>query len=182
MDERGCSWIGSGGPHGREFAARCDEFGLPSPAPRRTSRFVEIGHWLCGWLAAPSAELPPAGSPRPRRDEKRRATRKGLSNRRHGGSCMSLRFSLPRTDRPGDAGRAWPAPRLVQPGSGWLSVVVSLTAAAFGWQVLRVWLAAGGSRAAAAGWLLFAVCYLALALAPWLRQTVGPQHWPARRR
>jgi hypothetical protein len=64
---------------------------------------------------------------------------------------------------------------LVHPGSGWLSVVVTLTAAAIAWQLLRAVLTRGSSRAAAAGWLVFAVGYLAIARGPWLGQTVGPQ-------
>jgi hypothetical protein len=43
------------------------------------------------------------------------------------------------------------------------------------WQSLRAVLLQGQSRAAAAGWLLFTVGYLALVLAPWLQTQVGPQ-------
>jgi hypothetical protein len=64
---------------------------------------------------------------------------------------------------------------LVQPGPGWLSVVVSLTAAAVTWQLLRAIFADSASRAAAAGWLLFAIAYLAVAQGPWLGQTIGPR-------
>ncbi len=64
---------------------------------------------------------------------------------------------------------------LVQPGPGWLSVVVTLTAGAVIGQVLRALYASASGRAAAVGWLVFAVGYLAMALAPWLGQHVGPQ-------
>ncbi len=64
---------------------------------------------------------------------------------------------------------------LVQPGPRWLSVLVTLTVAAIIWQSLRVVLLAGPSRAAATGWLLFAIGYLALVLAPWLQSHVGQQ-------
>jgi hypothetical protein len=55
---------------------------------------------------------------------------------------------------------------LVQPGVGWTSLVVSLTAGMLAWQVLRLLLTTGPSRAAAAGWLLFAIGYLAIVFAP----------------
>jgi hypothetical protein len=64
---------------------------------------------------------------------------------------------------------------LVHPGAGWLSVVVSLTAAAIVWQALVAINGRSASRAAAAGWLLFAIGYLAVARGPWLGQVVGPQ-------
>jgi hypothetical protein len=64
---------------------------------------------------------------------------------------------------------------LVQPGIGWTSVVVSLTVALLGWQVLRAMLTTGQPRAAATGWLLFAIAYLAVVLAPWLGSRIGPQ-------
>ena len=87
---------------------------------------------------------------------------------------MSLRFSLL-----GLIGlvtlSALACAALVKPGPGWLSVVVSLTAAAVGAQALRAMFARGESRAAAVGWLVFAVGYLAVSLGPWLGQHVGPQ-------
>jgi hypothetical protein len=64
---------------------------------------------------------------------------------------------------------------LVQPGIGWLTVVATLTASAIAWQVLRVVLLGGSRRAAAAGWLLFAIGYLTIARGPWLGQTIGPR-------
>jgi hypothetical protein len=64
---------------------------------------------------------------------------------------------------------------LVNPGPGWLSVVVSLTAAAVAVQLLRTIFANGQSRAAAVGWLVFAIGYLAITTGPWLGQHVGPQ-------
>jgi hypothetical protein len=63
---------------------------------------------------------------------------------------------------------------LVHPGPGWLSVVVTLTVAVIAVQTLRAVLLAGEARAAAIGWLLFAVAYLALAVGPWLGEQVGP--------
>lgn len=87
---------------------------------------------------------------------------------------MSLRFSLlGLIGLTSFAGVACAA--LVQPGPGWTSIIVTLTAAVFAWQILRVVLLAGESRAAAIGWLLFAGGYLALVLAPWLGERVGPQ-------
>lgn len=87
---------------------------------------------------------------------------------------MTLRFSLLSliglTTLAGLASAA-----LVQPGSGWTTVVVSLTAATLVWQVLRVFLTAGESRAAAVGWLVFVIGYLGLVLAPWLATHAGPQ-------
>lgn len=87
---------------------------------------------------------------------------------------MNLRFSLlgliALTTFAGLASAA-----LVQPSVGWTSVVVSLTAAKICWQVLRAILTAGESRAAALGWLLFAVGYLAITLGPWLSSHLGPQ-------
>jgi hypothetical protein len=53
--------------------------------------------------------------------------------------------------------------------------VVTLTAVAVGVQVLRAFFAASAARAAAVGWLVFVVAYLAVALGPWLGQHVGPQ-------
>lgn len=64
---------------------------------------------------------------------------------------------------------------LVQPSAAWLSVVVSLTAAAIVVQTLRALLFGGRRSAAASGWLLFAVAYLAITLGPWLGDHVGPQ-------
>jgi hypothetical protein len=64
---------------------------------------------------------------------------------------------------------------LVQPSSLWLSLIVSLTVLAIIVQTVRVLLAEGQSRAAAVGWLLFAVSYLAIALGPWLSANLGPQ-------
>jgi hypothetical protein len=63
---------------------------------------------------------------------------------------------------------------LAKPGEDWLTVVVSLTALAFAIQLLRVSVQRGAARAAAAGWLLFAASYLALVLAPWTREQIGP--------
>lgn len=64
---------------------------------------------------------------------------------------------------------------LVTPGPGWLSVVVTLTAAAAGAQTLQAMFTRGESRAAAVGWLVFTVGYLAVAVGPWLGRQVGPQ-------
>lgn len=64
---------------------------------------------------------------------------------------------------------------LVQPGPRWLCVLVTLTASAVVWQTLRVVVQQGQAQAAATGWLLFAIGYLALVLAPWLQVHVGPQ-------
>ena len=64
---------------------------------------------------------------------------------------------------------------LVQPGPRWLSVLVTLTAAAVIWQSLRAVLQNGYTRAAATGWLVFTIVYLAFVLGPWLRVHVGPQ-------
>jgi hypothetical protein len=87
---------------------------------------------------------------------------------------MSLRFSLL-----GLIGlvslSALACAALVQPGPGWLSVVVTLTAVAVGVQILRAVFAPNAVRAAAVGWLVFVVGYLAVALGPWLGQHVGPQ-------
>lgn len=87
---------------------------------------------------------------------------------------MSLRFSLLSliglTTLAGLASAA-----LVQPGVGWTSVIVSMTVALLGWQVLRAMLTTAESRAAATGWLLFAVAYLAVTFAPWLGARIGPQ-------
>jgi len=63
---------------------------------------------------------------------------------------------------------------LVHPGPGWLSVVVSLTVAVIMAQFLRAVLLVGEARAAAIGWLLFAVAYLAVTVGPWLGEQVGP--------
>ena len=63
---------------------------------------------------------------------------------------------------------------LVQPGFGWASVITSATCAMFCWQVLRAMFTTGQSRAAAVGWLVFAVGYLALILGPWLSSHLGP--------
>jgi hypothetical protein len=62
---------------------------------------------------------------------------------------------------------------LAKPSADWLTVVVSLTAIAFATQILRVLFQSGPSRAAAAGWLLFATAYLGLVFAPWSREHVG---------
>ncbi|MCU0877152.1 MAG: hypothetical protein MUF06_05085 [Pirellulaceae bacterium] len=64
---------------------------------------------------------------------------------------------------------------LVQPSSLWLSLIVSLTALAIIVQTVRVLLETGTARAAAVGWLLFAVSYLAIALGPWLSANLGGQ-------
>jgi hypothetical protein len=64
---------------------------------------------------------------------------------------------------------------LVQPSSLWLSLIVSLTVLAIIVQTVRVLLWTGSARAAAVGWLLFAVSYLAIALGPWLSTTLGGQ-------
>ena len=64
---------------------------------------------------------------------------------------------------------------LVQPSVGWTSVVVSLTVAVVVWQVLRAIFSTGEARAAASGWLLFAIGYLAVVLGPWLSSHLGPQ-------
>ena len=63
---------------------------------------------------------------------------------------------------------------LVQPGPGWLSVVVTLTVSVIAGQTLRAVMLVGEARAAAIGWLLFAVAYLAIAIGPWLSDQVGP--------
>ena len=87
---------------------------------------------------------------------------------------MTLRFSLlgliGLTTLAGLASAA-----LVQPSVGWTSVVVSLTVAAVIWQVLRVIFSTGQARAAACGWLLFAIGYLAVILGPWLSSHLAPQ-------
>jgi hypothetical protein len=87
---------------------------------------------------------------------------------------MTLRFSLlgliGLTTLAGLASAA-----LVQPSAEWTSVVVSLTVAAVGWQVLRAIFCTGPARAAARGWLVFAVGYLAVALGPWLSSHLAPQ-------
>ena len=64
---------------------------------------------------------------------------------------------------------------LVRPGTEWLSVVVTLTAVMIVAQILRATLLHGQPGAAAAGWLLFACTYLALAFGPWTAEYVGPQ-------
>ena len=64
---------------------------------------------------------------------------------------------------------------LVQPSIGWTSVIISLTGALLCWQVLRAMLSTGPSRAAAVGWLVFAIGYLALVLGPWLGGHLGPR-------
>jgi hypothetical protein len=64
---------------------------------------------------------------------------------------------------------------LVQPGARWLSVLVTLTALAVIWQSLRAVLQRGPARAAAVGWLVFTIAYLALVMGPWLQSHVGPQ-------
>ena len=63
---------------------------------------------------------------------------------------------------------------LVHPGPGWLGVVVSLTLLAIVLQLLRAVLFDGEPRAAAIGWLLFAVAYLTITIGPWLGNQVGP--------
>lgn len=63
---------------------------------------------------------------------------------------------------------------LVHPGPGWLSVVVTLTIVVIAVQTLRAVLLVGEARAAAIGWLLFAVAYLAITVGPWLGEQVGP--------
>jgi len=86
---------------------------------------------------------------------------------------MSLRFSLlgliGLTTFAGLASAA-----LVQPGVGWASFIISATGAMLCWQVLRAMLTTGQPRAAAVGWLVFAIGYLALVLGPWLSSHVGP--------
>jgi hypothetical protein len=86
---------------------------------------------------------------------------------------MTLRFSLlgliGLTTFAGLASAA-----LVQPSVEWTSIVVSLTVAAVFWQVLRAIFSTGQPRAAACGWLLFAIGYLAVALGPWLSSHVAP--------
>ena len=86
---------------------------------------------------------------------------------------MNLRFSLLGligfTTFAGVASAA-----LAQPSYIWTSVVVSLTGALFAWQVLRTILCTDDSRAAAIGWLVFSVGYLALVLGPWLSSHLGP--------
>jgi hypothetical protein len=64
---------------------------------------------------------------------------------------------------------------LVHPGMGWTSVVVTLTVATLAWQVLRALLTTGETRAAGVGWMVFAIGYLALVLAPWLSNRIGPR-------
>ncbi len=64
---------------------------------------------------------------------------------------------------------------LVRPGPEWLSVVVSLTVLLIGYQSLRAILERGPARAAAIGWLMFALAYLALTIGPWLGEQVGPK-------
>lgn len=87
---------------------------------------------------------------------------------------MTLRFSLlgliGLTTLAGLASAA-----LVQPSVEWTSVVVSLTVAAIVWQVLRAIFSTSQPRAAACGWLLFAIGYLAVALGPWLSGHLAPQ-------
>jgi uncharacterized membrane protein len=86
---------------------------------------------------------------------------------------MSLRFSLlGLVALVSFAGLASAA--LVRPGPQWLSLVVTLTVVMIIAQSLRAVLRDGESRAAAVGWLLFAVAYLALAIGPWLGSVVGP--------
>src|SRR5262245_57859282 len=86
---------------------------------------------------------------------------------------MSLRFSLlGLVALVSFAGLASAA--LVRPGPQWLSLVVTLTVVMIVAQSLRAVLQDGESRAAAIGWLLFAVAYLALTIGPWLGSVVGP--------
>lgn len=86
---------------------------------------------------------------------------------------MNLRFSLLGligfTTFAGVASAA-----LAQPSYFWTSVAVSLTGALLSWQVLRAILCTGESRAAAVGWLVFALGYLALILGPWFSSHLGP--------
>jgi uncharacterized membrane protein len=63
---------------------------------------------------------------------------------------------------------------LVQPSIGWTSVVISLTAVILVWQVLRLVLTSGETRAAASGWLIFAIGYLAIVLGPHANHRIGP--------
>jgi len=63
---------------------------------------------------------------------------------------------------------------LAKPSGDWLTVVVSLAAITFVIQILRALFQSGESRAAAAGWLLFATAYLLLVFAPWTRAQIGP--------
>jgi hypothetical protein len=62
---------------------------------------------------------------------------------------------------------------LVKPTAEWTSVVVSLCVVAFITQVLRAILYEGVRRAAAVGWLLFVVAYMAVANGPWLGTHLG---------
>lgn len=86
---------------------------------------------------------------------------------------MNLRFSLLGligfTTFAGVASAA-----LAQASFFWTSVVVSSTAALLAWQMLRAILCAGEHRAAAVGWLVFAIGYLVLVQSPWLSNHVGP--------
>jgi hypothetical protein len=63
---------------------------------------------------------------------------------------------------------------LARPGTGWLSLIVTCTAAAAGVQILRAALLDGERRAAAIGWILFAGAYIALFAGPWLSQHLAP--------
>jgi hypothetical protein len=86
---------------------------------------------------------------------------------------MSLRFSLL-----GLVGllsfAALACAALVRPGPQWLAVVVTLTVLMIGFQAIRAIVARDESRAAAIGWLVFALVYLLLTLGPWLSDHVGP--------
>jgi hypothetical protein len=63
---------------------------------------------------------------------------------------------------------------LVEPGDGWLSVVVTIVVFLGIGHALRAVLHGGESRAASVGWLVFVVGYLALALGPWIGEHIGP--------
>jgi hypothetical protein len=86
---------------------------------------------------------------------------------------MTLRFSLL-----GLLGltsfAAFACAALARPDAGWLSVIVSATALVAVLQLLRAILLSGESRAAAAGWLLFACAYVALFAGPWLNANLAP--------
>ena len=63
---------------------------------------------------------------------------------------------------------------LAKPSGDWLTVVITLTALAFSFQLLRALVLNGGTQAAAIGWLMFAAAYLALVFSPWLGERTGP--------
>ena len=63
---------------------------------------------------------------------------------------------------------------LVKPSVDWLSVVVSVWSLTLAAQVLRFLLHTDQRRAAAGGWLLFALVYLAIVFGPWTSRRLGP--------